>query len=141
MYSTQTDLEQRIGVKRLAELTNDTPNQPTPDSTIVTAMIERADNYINAVLGGLYAVPFNPVPGIIKNLSIDLAICACFQRRFTEMGQSELWKEECANAKKLLNEIADGLIDIGVEQESASGEVVANPKQIDFYDCNGQERF
>lgn len=61
MYSTQTDIENRIGLANLAQLTNDTAGSSTSSAAIVTTLIERADAMINAKAKTCYDIPLREV--------------------------------------------------------------------------------
>ena len=79
-YCTQNDLEQRIGIRQLAELTNDTAGATTADSVVVQAIIEKSDREIDGKAGQVYTTPFTiptnctSIPSLIKQISIDYSI-------------------------------------------------------------------
>lgn len=60
-YSTQTDLENRIGSKTLAQITNDTAGATTSTTAVVNSLIQQADAVINGKLSRSYATPVEEV--------------------------------------------------------------------------------
>lgn len=72
-YSTQTDLENRIGVANLAQLTNDTAGTTTPSAAIVATLIQRADALINTKCKNIYDIPLTEViDGTVSSASTTL---------------------------------------------------------------------
>jgi len=60
-YSTQTDLENRIGSANLARLTNDTSGATTSTTAVVNSLIQRADALINAKCSQVFDTPLQEV--------------------------------------------------------------------------------
>ena len=86
-YTTQANIETRIGIATLGQLTNDNGGD-VPDADVVTAMIAKADAFIDNRLNGIYDVPFTTgslssvtTPVLIGQLSTDLASYYCMERR------------------------------------------------------------
>jgi len=104
-YSTQIDLEALVGQSTLVSLTNETVGATIVDSTVVAAMIAKADIVIDAKAGQVYVVPFSPVPSIIKTVSANLAICYCMARRFATMEMPK----QCADIKKETDQLLDDI--------------------------------
>lgn len=144
-YCAQADLETRIGVIALAQLTNDTARATSPNSTIVDAMIARADTLINSFAGQVYDVPFTSVPDIVKNLSVDLACFYAMQRRPVEYPMPEDWKNVERDAKKILQQIADLVIklDDSTEVESKEADIKeSTASRLNFDDpCKPESRY
>lgn len=145
-YCSQTDLEYRIGTTRLAELTNDTANATTPNSTIVSAMISRADRLIDSLAGQVYTVPFvigtncTTIPEVIRQLSIDLSIYFCMSRRFAQMEIPKDWQEIYKQAMEKLQGISNLLIFLDGSPTilSAEGDIVAPTQKAKFADSTNQ---
>lgn len=111
-YANQTDIENRISVKTLAQLTNDTANATTANATIVAAILTNVDATIDAQVGGQYVTPFSPIPALIKRIEVDIACYEFLQRRPTGMEMPKHWQVAYDNAKKQLNDIAIGLLEL-----------------------------
>lgn len=80
-YCTQDDILKMISESELVEITADLGSEVDPD--VVAEAIEKADSEINSYCEGRYRslLPFDPVPGRIQSLSVDLAIYHLFSRR------------------------------------------------------------
>ena len=81
------------------------------DDTRMGTFITRAENIINAKIGGIYTVPFVVVPPIIKTLSEEIAAFLVMRTLFTDDSVNKndwilLFKE----SMKLLEEIASGKV-------------------------------
>lgn len=77
-----------------------------PDTTVAQCRTN-AQNEINASLRNVYGqkVPFNPVPGQIKTLTIQLAAAFLKQIRFP--GQDSLWSAQLKDARARLQALQD----------------------------------
>ena len=115
-YCTQEDMEWRIGTATLAQLTNDTMGAATPDVNVIETILDRVDALIDARCGTVYTVPFSPVPDIIKQIAISLAVFDAFQRKPSNVGMPKMWEAEHKEAVKMLDEIS-------IMQRSISGTV------------------
>lgn len=148
-YCTQQDLENRIGVSQLAQLTNDTAGSTTVDANVVAAMIERSDRLIDAKAGQVYSVPFDPtvdtgncdsIPTAINQISIDYTLYFCFLRRFGNAGVSKDWIDAKAKADTMLDDISNELIALDgnptVKSKEANMVTQTSTPLIDFYDSN-----
>lgn len=78
-YCTQTDIETLIPMKELAELT--TESGDTPDSSVIDAIISKAESEIDSYASACYVTPFASIPDIIRSLSVDMAIYHLYSRR------------------------------------------------------------
>ena len=137
-YCSQQDLEWRIGTTTLAQLTNDTMNAASPDVNVVNSILARVNTLIDTRCGTVYTVPFDPVPDVIRQIAISLAIFDAFQRKPQNMDMPKMWVAEHDKAVKMLDEIS-------IMQRSISA-TVANPQsaiveseggqQVNFYDTD-----
>jgi hypothetical protein len=94
---------------------------PSPDSTIVTSLILKADTYIDNALNGVYDVPFTTgsqssitTPAFINKLSIDLSCYYAFQRRPNEYKIGDDWNKiykDCIESIDRLANLDDVLND------------------------------
>lgn len=102
-YCVQADIEKLVPIQELAELT--TESGTTPDGNIITECIVKADGEIDAYCKKCYAVPFSPVPGIVKAMSVDIAIYHLYSRR---SAVPDIRKYRYENAIKFLTAVAHG---------------------------------
>lgn len=139
-YCTQADLELRLPVLELAELTNDTANATAPNATIITALIEKADAYINGKIGQVYTTPLSPVPVQIKSLSVDLACFYIIQRRWSQVKMPDDWNLVYKNACQTIDDISNLLIklDGSPTVSSEEADIVAPDVIVDFTDTTSE---
>lgn len=101
-YSTLEDLQKKISNDQLIELTDDVSADAIDQAKIDAAILE-ADELIDSYIGKVKAVPLSPVPGLIKNLSVNIAIWNLFvSRSVVDEVREGAYKE----ALKSLREIA-----------------------------------
>jgi phage gp36-like protein len=80
MYATVLDVERRLDPVHLIELADD-DRDGMADAEVVEAAIADADGLIDAYLQDRYPIPLDPVPALVRKLSIDLAVANLFARR------------------------------------------------------------
>lgn len=117
-YSTQSDLEKQLPQDLLTQLADD-DGDGIIDGGIVPEAIQKADDEINAYVATRYAVPFSPVPTLIKTLSVDMAIWNLYARRRMD---SETVTKRYDRAVKLLRDIAEGKASVGETPGPAESE-------------------
>lgn len=101
----------------LVELTDDEGSE-TIDTAVVESAISDACSLIDSYCAGRYSVPFDPVPTVIRQLAVDLAIYNLYSRRGDAVPENRVLRQQ--NALKLLDRIASGRITIG---EASGGSV------------------
>ena len=112
-YSTIDDIRDSLSDDVLVYLTDDT-GAGTTDEARVAAEIEKADSEIEAYCQKRYSLPFDPVPAVIRSLSVDVAIYRLFARRgFREDTADKAIVDKYKNAVRILQDIAKGVIQIG----------------------------
>lgn len=69
LYATTTTISQRLpGV-----MIGDTTTSDNTFTTVFASFIDKAEVHFNAVAAKSYALPFNPIPPIAREISFDLA--------------------------------------------------------------------
>lgn len=145
-YCTQSDLETRIGAVVLGQLTNDNATDPLnaePDPTVVSALILKADTFIDNALSSVYDVPFGAssasateTPALVKQMSIDLACYYAMQRQPVTYKISDDWnniyKDTLAQLERLQTK-DDALNDATMISTSPSITNVTSTPQMNFY--------
>jgi len=122
MYCTLDDLKAQIPEQNLIDLTDDEGTGQINQSR-VDAAIQNATDIINGYVGGRYAVPFDPVPGLIRTIAVDITLYKLYERRFeTEMPETMTMRYK--NALKLLEQIQKGMIMLGVSASTGSESAV-----------------
>lgn len=145
VYCTQTDLVNMIGTQQLTQLTNDTANSTTPDATVVTAMIERAQNYMDSEFSGTFATPLTITNDpFIRDICVSLAIYNCFLRRFSILEIPKNWAEMYVEACSMVQKIVtlDASIDYTLNPITATASAIEAPtKIVDFDNASSQWQF
>lgn len=144
MYCSVQDIINRISEEVLIRLTDDN-NTGTVDESKVNEAIEEAVGEIDAYAQNRYTLPFNPVPKIIKKLTIDLAIYSLFARRGlnADNNEDQVIIQQRKDAIKFLENLARGLVTIGPAPHQSlkpapgvtivdSGRVFSRGKMRDF---------
>jgi phage gp36-like protein len=112
-YCTKTDLLNQISETELAQLTDDSAGAVVDDD-IVDAAIADADSEIDGYCGEKYTVPFTDVPGIVKKLSVGIALYNLFARRETSMsGMPESRTNRYDKAIRFLLQVSKGQVSLG----------------------------
>jgi len=107
-YCTASDLTERLSNDELIQLTDDV-SAGVPDQGIISAAIAAAQDTIDGYLRGRYPVPLVSVPGIIKNLALDLTLYNLFRRR-GQLQANESRELLYKQAVGQLKDIAAGII-------------------------------
>lgn len=140
-YCVQADLERRISVALLAQLTNDTINAATPDANVVNDVIADAADHIDSIAGRAYEVPFVTVPPIIKKLCIEFACYDAMQRRPTSYTIPESWNDLNKKNEELLEKIATREVHLGtgaIAVSASSIQTRTTSRIVDFEDTTNQ---
>jgi phage gp36-like protein len=125
MYCSQTDIETYIPPATLIELTDDDSTGEV-NTTIVESVISDASEMVDGYLRGLYEVPVQTVPKLVKTITVDLCVHALYGRRLTEKMPESL-TSRYKNALSLLKQIKLGEVMLGVTSAgSADAEVSAS---------------
>ena len=111
-YCTQSDIEKQIPEDVLIELTDDA-GAGTVDTGVIDRAIADADEEIDAFASMQYSLPFSSTPGLIRKMSVDLAICNLYARR-AHLDIPESRGKRCDNDRKLLEQVARGTLKLDV---------------------------
>ena len=117
-YCILADIEKLIPEATVIQLTDDA-GAGVVNTDVVDAAIGQGDEEIDTYMGSRYTAPMSPVPGIVKKLSVDIAIYNLYSRRMEEI--PPLRSERYKNAIKLLGQIAAGTVSIGESTEPDGG--------------------
>jgi len=117
-YCELSDIEKQIPEQILIELTDD-DGTGAVDTGNVDRAIEDADDEIDSFLSLRYSLPLPSTPGLVRRMSVDLAICNLYARR-PHLDIPESRKERCDNDRKLLEEIGKGKLSLGSDAPDPS---------------------
>jgi len=147
MYCTRDDLLKVISLEYLVQLTDDEDegeDNPEIDDRVISA-IEQAENLINGYCQPRYTLPFDPVPGLIRDLAVDITIYNLFSRRDWDQGETEgKWSGKYKAAVKKLEAIGKGTIQVtqGEEGETSEPETpVAGRTRTKVFDSTTLDKF
>ena len=109
-YCAVDDLRGLIEERHLVALSNDQPGAASINQVNIDAAIDQADKVIDGYAGVQRTVPLNPVPGLIRTLSANMAVFFLYRRR----GQvPEIWEQQYRNDVQVLVKISTGQISFG----------------------------
>jgi len=134
-YLTLTDLEQAMGLRKLAQLSSDVPNPTAPHMPVVDAVIAAASEEVDGYLRARYVLPLDPVPTIIRNLTVHIACYSLYARRM-ESTVPETVKDQRDRSVKVLEHIQAGKVTLGHAKthkaipEAGAIRIKAPPKQF-----------
>lgn len=121
MYCSIADLRNQSADQVLITLTDDEGAAPASLDEAGGAILARlnkaitdATNEINGYCQARYSVPFDPVPGFINKLAVDIALYNLFSRRgYDEQTQDKAIIDRYRSAIKNLENIARGVVTLG----------------------------
>jgi len=109
-YCTQSDLLEQITEAELVQLTVDDDSE-TPDAAVIARAIADADAEIDSYCSR-YPLPFDPVPDIIRKISVDIALYNLYSRRQNSVTEERTKRYD--NAIRFLRDAARGLVSLGI---------------------------
>lgn len=113
MYIGREDIEAAVSRSELVQLSND-EGFGEPDWQVVDRAIAYACELADGYLMGRYALPLEPAPSILRHLCTDIARHWLHQRRINAADFPKPLQSAYENAVKLLEQIRDGKIHLGV---------------------------
>jgi len=114
-YVTLADVLCVIPMRKLAQITNDDPALAAagnPDAAVVDRAIEAASHMVDGYLRARHALPLDPVPTIVRELTLNLVCYRLYARRM-ESEVSDTIKDQRDYAIRALEHIQSGRITIG----------------------------
>lgn len=134
-YFELEDLKKVVPESELVQITDDAGTGEI-DEGVVNAARSRAEALIDTYCSQRYAVPFDPVPGVVKELAIDIALWQLYNR-VEGAGENEYRRsveERYRAAIQMLERIADGSLSIGTPQTKQSATMKVSTKEKDIDD-------
>ena len=129
MYCNLDDLKKLFTEKELIELTSDTDEL---SQDVLDECITAADAEINTYLRKVYSeLPPDPVPDIVKKLSVDLTVYVLHDRRDAV---SDRMENKRKNAIQLLDRISKKSVSVGAQTETQKPKtILMRSKTRQFY--------
>jgi phage gp36-like protein len=127
-YCLKADLEAALTADKLSRLAQNATGDPESDiNANITKAITKADSEINLFVGSHYTIPLPEVPDIIKQISVELAICNLKKKK--DLVDDD-YEKRYKWAKDLLKDIAANKVtlDLGedAEDEDYPEDVILN---------------
>ena len=113
-YSTIADLILEITETTLIELTDDAGSGSVDAATAERAIAD-ADEIINSRLSIRYTLPFLDTPGLIRKISVDLAVFGLYSRKGEPPETRTVQYEE---ALRLLDKIGSGEVKLDAMEKT-----------------------
>jgi phage gp36-like protein len=110
-YCTLPDIKEQIPEAELVQLTDDDALSEI-DTSVIDRSIADADAEIDSYCAERYAVPFDPVPLLVRKYSVIIVIYNLFMRRGDIPDDRET---NYNNAIKFLLNLTKGLVSIGAD--------------------------
>jgi len=131
MYCTIEDIKRQIPEATLRTLTDDEGTGEVNISRVEQAIAD-AGAEIDAYLQTQYKVPLSPVPEIVRKMAVDIAVYNLFSRRgFAEDSGDKVVQDRYKAAVRLLENIARGVVRLGVENvPPPGGPRFAGPRRV-----------
>lgn len=124
-YCTRNDLYDALSEEKIKRYARD--EQTDDDATLearIDEAIDKASARIDGYLRARTELPLDPVPGIVRDLSIDVALYFLASRKgIARSGPDEILIKKYDDAIAYLKDIQSGKADIGI----AAGENVSRP--------------
>jgi phage gp36-like protein len=139
MYCTSDDLTRLLPESELLELADDDGVASLDDpgvQAVLAEAIDQADREIDAYVGMVKAVPLDPVPPLVANLSAKIAVHGLYIRR-PGLSIPDSIAEAYKQALQMLGRIAAGKLSLGQEKDGATEE----PGTVQMATVTGSPRF
>ncbi|MBU1109966.1 MAG: DUF1320 domain-containing protein [Candidatus Riflebacteria bacterium] len=127
-YCTQDDIEKQIPEQTLVDLTDD-DGVDAVDEDIVARAIADADEEIDSFVSVAYSLPLASTPGLVRRMSVDLAIGNLYAHR-PHLEIPETLKDRIKATRQALDKLALGKIKLDVPDPASAVSAV----DIDFND-------
>lgn len=124
-YSSLDDLLALLPEELLVRLSNDLAGAGSVDQDNIDAAIRQADQTIDGYVGLQRTVPLDPVPGLIRTISANLAVYFLYRRRNQV---PEIWENQYKADMAVLVKIGEGKLSFGSAEKPSPppGQVLAH---------------
>lgn len=116
-YCTYDDMKLLLPEKNLATLSAD--KGVRVNLNVIAEVINQADREIDSYVGMVAAVPLDPVPPLINNLSAKMAIWNLHIRKYFD---SPVWQRTYDHCVAILLRIAEGKMSLEPEDETVQSD-------------------
>lgn len=140
-YCSLADLQLAMPLATLIQLSNDKvveygQPEPTLNLAVVEEAVHQGEELVDAHLRGRYNLPLDPVPSMVKNMTVNLARHWLYARRPEGSELPDAVTRTYKSALQMLEAIRDGKLTIGVPTGEAAPEpgemkVRSRPRRFD----------
>lgn len=116
-YAILADIEAQLSEDELIQLTDDAGEGEVDESIVARAIVD-ADEEMDGYLGGRMEVPLYPVPGIVRKLSVDIAIYNLYSRR--PGTPPDVRSKRYDNAVRFLVRVGEGKLSLGQDDPAGA---------------------
>ena len=113
-YVTQTDIEKRITLDALIELTDDN-NIGAVDASNMNQCIDEAEGEVDGYLAKQYSVPLSTVPPVVKAMCLDMVVYRLYGRRPGTV--PDYVRQRYEDAVSFFKRVADNKVSLGIDTE------------------------
>lgn len=133
-YCSLADLQLAIPAQTLVWLSDDNPEANGVNVPVVEEAVRQAEELVDAHLRGRYVLPLDPVPTVVKDMTVNLARHWLYARRPEGNELPDAVTRTYKAAMSMLESIRDGKLTIGAPSGAAQpepGEMkVRTPKRV-----------
>lgn len=125
-YCSLADLQLAIPAQTLIWLSDDNPEAAGINLPVVEEAVRQAEELVDAHLRGRYVLPLDPVPTVVKDMTVNLARHWLYARRPEGAELPDAVTRTYKAAISMLESIRDGKLSIG----APSGETQPEPGEM-----------
>lgn len=125
-YCSLTDLQLAVPPQTLVWLSNDDTEATAVNAAVVEEAVRQAEELVDAHLRGRYNLPLQPVPSIVKDVSVNLARHWLYARRPEGNDLPDAVTRTYKAAMTLLESVRDGKLTLG----TPTGEATPEPGEV-----------
>ena len=121
-YCSLADLQLAIPAQTLIWLSDDNPEAAGINLPVVEEAVRQAEELVDAHLRGRYVLPLDPVPTVVKDMTVNLARHWLYARRPEDSELPDAVTRTYKSALQMLETIRDGKLTIGAQTGEAQPE-------------------
>ncbi|OQS35574.1 hypothetical protein B0T40_12590 [Chromobacterium haemolyticum] len=125
-YCSLADLQLAVPLQTLIWLSNDDESAGTINAAVVEEGVRQAEELVDAHLRGRYNLPLDPVPSVVKDMTVNLTRHWLYARRPEGRELPDAVTRTYKSALQMLEAIRDAKLTIGV----SSGEAAPEPGEM-----------
>lgn len=133
-WLTPQDLESRLSQADLAALTTGRGRGEEADQVILQGVLDRAEAEVRGVLAGRAVLPDQLEPGLLADITLDLAVEGLFLRQPGAAAKvPEGWQGRIKRARVLLDQMVSGAIQVPLPASSTVNRIalISPPSPVD----------